>query len=405
MKKRSESASDLDGPVAPGRRRLLAIGAALAAAPLAGGLLAAYAHSAEPQPATSPDTAANAPAPGGLPRRNLGALQVSALGLGCMSMNGGQYNRPRDKGEMIRVIHAAVDQGVDFFDTAEVYGPFINEELVGEALAPYRDRVVIATKFGFDVGPDGRVSVARGSLNSHPDHIRDVVDASLRRLRTDHIDLLYQHRVDPQVPIEDVAGAVKDLVAAGKVRHFGLSEPGLRTIRRAHAVLPVAAIQNEYSMLWRAPEDRLLDLCEELGIGLVPWTPLGAGLLTGTIDSNTRFEARDYRAGNPRFTPEALQANMALVELVREWARRKDATPAQIALAWLLAQRPFIVPIPGTTNPRHLTENLGAIDVHFTQAEVVELNAAVAAIEIAGARLDPRRMGDVGREAPMPKGN
>ena len=337
-----------------------------------------------------------------LPKRRLGALQVSAIGLGCMSMNGGQYNRPKDKNDMIRVIHAAVDQGVDFFDTAEVYGPFINEELVGEALAPYRDRVAIATKFGFDVGADGRINTTNGALNSRPEHIRKVVEASLRRLRTDHIDLLYQHRVDPQVPIEDVAGAVKDLVGAGKVRHFGLSEPGPQTIRRAHAVLPLAAIQNEYSMLWRGPEDGVLALCEELGIGLVPWTPLGAGLLTGTIDAGTRFEAHDYRAGNPRFTPEALQINVALVELVRTWAQRKQATPAQIALAWLLAQRPWIVPIPGTTNPEHLRENLGAVGVRFTPAELAELNTAVAAIKVAGTRLDPRRMGDVGRKAPLP---
>lgn len=319
-----------------------------------------------------------------------------------MSMNGGQYNRPKDKGEMIRVIHAAVDQGVDFFDTAEVYGPFINEELVGEALAPYRDRVVIATKFGFDVGADGRINTTSGAHNSRPEHIRQVVDASLRRLRTDHIDLLYQHRVDPKVPIEDVAGAVKDLVAAGKVRYFGLSEAGPQTIRRAHAVLPLAAIQDEYSMLWRGPEDGVLELCEKLGIGLVPWSPLGLGLLTGTIDANSRFEDRDYRAGNPRFTAEALQTNVALVELVRTWAQRKQAAPAQIALAWLLVQRPWIVPIPGTTNPRHLTENIGALGVDFTPGELAELNASVAAIKIAGERLDSRRMGDVGREAPMP---
>lgn len=396
MNRLDESASRTEGPEEPGRRRVLTIAAALVAAPFAGGLLSACAR--------SPDNI-TARKRSGLPHRKLGALQVSAIGLGCMSMNGGQYNRPKDKGEMIRVIHAAVDQGVDFFDTAEVYGPFINEELVGEALAPYRDRVVIATKFGFDVGADGRISTTNGALNSRPDHIREVVDASLRRLRTDRIDLLYQHRVDPQVPIEDVAGAVKELVATGKVLHFGLSEPGLQTIRRAHAVLPVAAIQNEYSMLWRGPEEGLLALCEELGIGLVPWTPLGAGLLTGSIDANTRFEERDYRARNPRFTPEALQANVALAELVRTWAQRKDAAPAQIALAWLLAQRPWIVPIPGTTNMKHLRENIGAIDISFSASELAELNAAVAAINVAGTRLDPQRMGDVGREAPMPDTN
>jgi len=381
------------------------MGAALAAAPLAGGLLSASARDPGSQAAAQAGAVTNAPASASLPRRNLGALQVSALGLGCMSMNGGQYNRPKDKAEMIRVIHAAVDQGVDFFDTAEVYGPFINEELVGAALAPYRDRVVIATKFGFAVGADGRINTTSGAHNSRPDHIREVVDASLRRLRTNHIDLLYQHRVDPQVPIEDVAGAVKDLVAAGKVRHFGLSEAGPRTIRRAHAVLPLAAIQDEYSMLWRGPENGRLALCEELGIGLVPWTPLGAGLLTGTIDANTRFEDRDYRAGNPRFTPEALRTNVALAELVRTWAQRKDATPAQIALAWLLAQRPWIVPIPGTTNTQHLRENIGALKVRFTPGELAELNTAVAEIEVAGTRLDPRRMSDVGREAPLPAAN
>lgn len=402
MTKLDKPAFEADVPVEPGRRRLLAIGAALAAAPLAGGLLPACTRNPGSRPAAQAGAEANATAPASLPRRQLGALQVSAIGLGCMSMNGGQYNRPRDKGEMIRVIHAAVDQGVDFFDTAEVYGPFINEELVGEALAPYRNRVVIATKFGFDVGADGRINTTSGAHNSRPDHIREVVDASLRRLRTDHIDLLYQHRVDPQVPIEDVAGAVRDLVTAGKVRHFGLSEPGLQTIRRAHAVLPLAAIQDEYSMLWRGPENGVLDLCEELGIGLVPWSPLGLGLLTGSIDADTRFEDRDYRAGNPRFTPEALQTNVALAELVRTWAQRKEATPAQIALAWLLAQRPWIVPIPGTTDPQHLRENIGAIEVAFTGAELAELNAAVAAIAVAGTRLDPRRMGDVGREAPMP---
>ena len=321
-------------------------------------------------------------------RRMLGALEVSAIGLGCMSMNGGQYNPPRDKGEMIRLIHRAVDLGVDFFDTAEVYGPFVNEELVGSALAPYRGKVVIATKFGFDI--EYATGKRTGGLNSRPDHIKAVVDASLKRLNIETIDLLYQHRVDPTVPIEDVAGTVKDLIAAGKVRHFGLSEPGIQTLRRAHAVQPVAAVQNEYSLLWRGPEKELLPICEELGIGLVAWSPLGAGLLTGAIKANTKFDGpgyTDYRLTNPRFAPDALKANMALVDLLRQWAPRKEATPAQLALAWLLAQRPWIVPIPGTTNPHHLEENLGSMAITFTQEELLEFNAATAKIVVQGERL------------------
>ncbi|MBI5792388.1 MAG: aldo/keto reductase [Rhodocyclales bacterium] len=337
-----------------------------------------------------------------MPRRKLGALEVSAIGLGCMSMNGGQYNPPKDRREMIRVIHAAVDRGVDFFDTAEVYGPFVNEELVGEALSPIRNKVIIATKFGFHI--EYATGRRTGGLNSHPENIRKVVDASLKRLNIDTIDLLYQHRVDPTVPIEDVAGAVKDLVAAGKVRHFGLSEPGMQTLRRAHAVLPVSAVQNEYSLLWRGPEKEELAIFEELGIGLVPWSPLGAGLLTGTINENTRFGGpghTDYRSSNPRFTPEALKANMALVELLRRWSMRKEATPAQVALAWLMAQRPWIVPIPGTTNPTHLEENLGALAITFAPAELAEFNAAVSTITIQGERLRKELLVMSGREAPL----
>lgn len=336
-------------------------------------------------------------------RRKLGGLEVSALGLGCMSMNGGQYNPPKDKREMIRLIHAAVDRGVDFFDTAELYGPFINEELVGEALAPFREKVVIATKFGFDLDYDtGRRS---GGVNSRPEHIRRVVEASLKRLKVDTIDLLYQHRVDPTVPIEDVAGTVKDLVQQGKVKHFGLSEPGLQTVRRAHAVLPLAAVQDEYSLLWRGPEKEELALFEELGIGLVPWSPLGAGFLTGTINENTRFGGpgysyTDYRLTNPRFTPENLKANMPLVHLLRDWARRKEATPAQIALAWLLAQKPWIVPIPGTTNLQHLNENLGALSVKFTAEELREFKAAADKLVIHGERLRPELLVLSGVEAP-----
>jgi aryl-alcohol dehydrogenase-like predicted oxidoreductase len=321
-------------------------------------------------------------------RRKLGTLEVSSIGLGCMSMNSGNYNPPKDKQEMIRLIHAAVDRGVTYFDTAEAYGPFVNEELVGNALAPFRGKVVIGSKFGWDIDPTtGRHT---GGLNSRPEHIRAVAEASLKRLKIDTIDLFYQHRVDPTVPIEDVAGTIKDLIAEGKVRHFGLSEPGIKTLRRAHAVQPVAAVQNEYSLLWRGPETELLSICEELGIGLVAWSPLGIGFLTGTINAKTRFGGpgyTDYRLTNPRFTPEAIKANMPVVDLLREWAQRKKATPVQIALAWLLAQKPWIVPIPGTTNLKHLDENLGAMTVVFTPEELQEFTRTAAKITIHGKRL------------------
>ena len=339
------------------------------------------------------------PANSSLGTRKLGSLEVSALGLGCMTMNGGQYNPPKDKQEMIRLIHQAVDSGVTFFDTAEVYGPFINEELVGEALAPYRNNVVIATKFGFDL--EYETGRRTGGTNSKPEHIKKVVEQSLKRLRTDRIDLLYQHRVDPTVPIEDVAGAVKDLIAEGKVKHFGLSEPGLQTIRRAHAVQPVSAIQNEYSLLTREPGESVFSICEELGIGLVPWSPLGLGLLSGKINENTKFYNKDYRLTNPRFTPENLPANMALVELLKQWAQRKEATPAQIALAWLLAQKPWIVPIPGTTNPNHLKENLGATEVKFSSDELLQFNKETSAIVIKGKRLREGLLQMSGVEAPL----
>lgn len=337
-----------------------------------------------------------------LPVRRLGGLEVSALGLGCMSMNSGNYNPPRDTKDMIRVIHAAVDRGVTLFDTAEVYGPFVNEELVGEALAPYRNRVVIATKFGWEI--EYATGRRTGGLDSRPQHIRHVVEASLKRLRTDHIDLLYQHRVDPKVPIEDVAGTVKDLIAEGKVGHFGLSEPGLKTLRRAHAVCPVAAVQNEYSLLTRDPERGMLAVCEELGIGLVPWSPLGVGYLTDSIDENTRFDEpgyTDYRLSNPRFTPEARKANRPILSLLRQWAQRKNATPSQIALAWLLAQKPWIVPIPGTTNIAHLDENLGAVRVSFSAAELGEFNQALSGIVVHGARLRAELMKLSEVEAPL----
>src|SRR5438309_3035780 len=296
-------------------------------------------------------------------KRRLGKsnLEVSAIGLGCMGMSFG-YGPAKDKQEMISLIRAAFEQGVTFFDTAEMYGPFTNEELAGEALAPFREKVVIATKFGFKISPQGE----QIGLDSRPEQIKQVADASLKRLKTDVIDLFYQHRVDPSVPIEDVAGAVKDLIQEGKVKHFGLSEPGVQTIRRAHAVQPFIAVQNEYSLWWRRPEEEVLPLLEELGIGFVPFSPLGRGFLTGKMNENTAFESSDLRSTLPRFTPEARKANQALVDLLGEIAKRKTATPAQIALAWLLAQKPWIVPIPGTTKLHRLEENIGAPSIELT---------------------------------------
>ena len=319
-------------------------------------------------------------------KRSLGksGLEVSAIGLGCMGMSSG-YGPAADQQEMISLIRGAVGRGVTFFDTAEAYGPFVNEKLVGEALAPYRGQVVIATKFGFDI--DLTTGERRGGVNSRPEHIKEVAEASLKRLKTDVIDLFYQHRVDPQVPIEDVAGAVKNLIKEGKVKHFGLSEAGAQTIRRAHAVQPVTAVQSEYSLWWRGPENEILPTLEELGIGFVCFSPLGAGFLTGKIDQNTKFDSSDFRTKVPRFTPEALKANMALVDLVRVVATRKGAAPAQIALAWLLAQRPWIVPIPGTTKPHRLEENLGAVAVELTDGDLQEIYAAASKITLQGARL------------------
>ncbi|PWC35015.1 aldo/keto reductase [Azospirillum sp. TSO22-1] len=318
--------------------------------------------------------------------RTLGrsGLEVSALGLGCMSMSA-LYGPPADRREMIALIRTAHDRGVTLFDTAESYGPFANEELVGEALQPVRDRVVIATKFGFDI--DLATGERRGGTNSRPAHIRAVADASLKRLRTDRIDLLYQHRVDPVVPIEEVAGAVRDLITAGKVRHFGLSEAGVSTTRRAHAVQPVTAVQSEYSLFWRGPEAELLPVLEELGIGFVPFSPLGAGFLTGRIDETTVFDPTDFRNSVPRFSPEARRANRVLVDLVQAVAARKGVTPAQVALAWLLAQKPWIVPIPGTTKPQRLEENLGAADLGLSAYELGEIGSAVSRIEVRGERL------------------
>jgi len=317
--------------------------------------------------------------------RKLGksGLEVSALGLGCMGMSY-SYGQPGDKKEMISLLRTAVERGVTFFDTAEVYGPFINEELLGEALAPLRSQVVIATKFGFKLDPAGGPKWI--GLDSRPSHIKEVAEASLRRLRTDVIDLFYQHRVDPNIPMEDVAGAVKDLISEGKVRYFGLSEASVKSIRQAHAVQPVTALQSEYSLWWREPEAEIIPTVEELGIGFVPFSPLGRGFLTGKIDENTTFDANDFRANLPRFTPEALKANQALVELLKGIAARKNASPAQIALAWLLAQKPWIVPIPGTKKLERLDENLGAAAVELTADDLLEIEEASSKIKILGGR-------------------
>src|SRR5579862_3567716 len=326
--------------------------------------------------------------------RKLGTsnLEVSAIGLGCMGMSYA-YGEPGDKQEMIALLHAAIDRGVTFFDTAEMYGPYTNEELLGEALAPHRERVVIATKFGFKIDAQGRQS----GLDSRPEHIREVADASLRRLRTDHIDLLYQHRVDPAVPIEDVAGAVRDLIGSGKVRHFGLSEAGVATIRRAHAVQPVTALQNEYSLWWREPENEVLPVLEELGIGFVCFSPLGRGFLTGKIDENTQFASDDFRKLLPRFAAEARRANAALVGRLAEIAARKQATPAQLSLAWLLAQKSWIVPIPGTTKLTRLEENIAAAAIELSAEDLREIDEVTSQIKVQGARYPEQLQRTVGR--------
>lgn len=377
------------------RRQLLA-----AAATLAIGSWLPPAHAQTPN---APGAAANNPS--AATRRRLGPLEVYPIGLGVQWHPSGPqgvvdlYSSRTTRQDGVALIRRAVDLGVTLFDTAEVYGPLMSEELLGEALqGSLRNRAVVSTKFGFDVDPT--TGERRGGLNSRPDHIRQVVEAQLRRLRTDRIDLLYQHRVDPQVPIEDVAGTLKDLITQGKVLHYGLSEPGLQTVRRAHREHPVAVIQNEYSMLYRGPEAQVLPLCEELGIGFVPWSPLGMGFLAGRIDATSRFEKQDFRASVPRFAPEALPANMALVELVRTWAARKNATPAQLSLAWLSAQKPWIVPIPGTTNATHLEENVAATSISFSPSELAELNAALGGISIRGARLSDAVLSATGVEAP-----
>lgn len=320
--------------------------------------------------------------------RKLGSnLEVSAIGLGCMGMSFA-YGPSKDKQEMIALLGAAVERGVTFFDTAEVYGPFVNEELLGEALAPFRDQLVIATKFGFAISPnsDPRGMTGSPGLNSRPEHIKQAVEGSLKRLKLETIDLLYQHRVDPEVPIEEVAGAVKDLIQAGKVKHFGLSEAGVQTIRLAHAVQPVAALQSEYSLWWRQPEAEVLPTLEELGIGFVPYSPLGRGFLTGQIAPTATFDSSDFRSTLPRFTPDALKANQVLIDLLGSIAKRRQATPAQVALAWLLAQKPWIVPIPGTTKLHRLEENLGAVSVELTSADLHEIDSAAAKIAVQGAR-------------------
>jgi aryl-alcohol dehydrogenase-like predicted oxidoreductase len=370
-------------PERPGRRELLAGGAALAVASLL-------------PTATRAQTAPARPG-----RRKLGTLEVSAVGLGVQNMSRTYPTTVPYRPEMLNIIRKAFDHGVTFFDAAEAYGPHEVERILGDGVAPFRDRVVIASKFGWNIDLE---TGARGpGLISRPEHIKLAVEGMLKRLRTDRIDLLYQHRVDPQVPIEDVAGAIQELKAQGKVLHWGLCEMGLGTLRPAHAALPVTAVQSEYSMLWRGPEAEVLPLCETLGIGFVPWSPLGVGFLTGAIDAGTRFAPGDIRGAESRFTGENLAQNLALVELAKTWARRKNATPGQIALAWLLAQKPWIVPIPGTTQMAHLLENTGAATISFTPAERTELNTAVAAITVKGQRLPDAVLAFSGVEAPPRK--
>ena len=373
-----------------GRRGFLAAGGGLATVPLLG--------------VTGPQALAQATGSGSSAayrmsgRRKLGSLEVSSLGLGVQNMSRTYQTTIPSRPEMINIIRTAFERGVTFYDAAEAYGPHEVERILGEGVAPFRDKVVIASKFGWDI--DLETGERRPGLNSRPEHIKRAVDGMLKRLRTDRIDLLYQHRVDPQVPIEDVAGAVKDLKAEGKVLHWGLSEMGPNTLRRAHAELPVSAVQNEYSMLWRGPEEVVIPLCQELGIGFVTWSPLGVGFLTGAIDKKTRFADGDIRNVESRFSPENLQHNLALVDLVKSWAKRKQATPTQIALAWLMAQKPWIVPIPGTTQMPHMLENIGAASIDITPSEVTELNASVSSIQIRGARLPDRVLAFSGVEAP-----
>ena len=332
-------------------------------------------------------------------RRKLGSLEVSSVGLGVQNMHRTYQTTVPSRPEMLRIIRAAYEQGITLFDTAEAYGPLEDERILGEAAQPFRDKIVITSKFGWNI--DLQTGERHPGLNSRPEHIKLAVEGSLKRLRTDHLDMVYQHRVDPAVPIEDVAGAIKDLKAQGKVLHWGLCEMGLGTLRRAHAELPVTAVQNEYSMLWRGPEEGVIPLCEELGIGLVCWSPLGVGFMTGAVDAQTRFAEGDIRGGEGRFSPANLPHNLALVALAQSWATRKQATPAQIALAWLIAQKPWIVPIPGTTQMPHMIENNGAAQVRFSPSELAELNRAVRAIQVQGSRLPDAVLAYSGVEAPM----
>jgi aryl-alcohol dehydrogenase-like predicted oxidoreductase len=392
-----DARSDLSGPAKPERRRFLVAGAGVAAASvLVGGCALAQTQAADPSrgPAGAGDVQAG-PKPG---RRRLGSLEVSSIGLGVQNMSRTYQTTIPSRPEMHRIIRTAFDRGVTFFDAAEAYGPHEVERILGEGVAGFRDEVVIASKFGWNI--DLETGERKPGLNSQPAHIRLVVDGMLKRLRTDRIDLLYQHRVDPAVPIEDVAGVVKDLMDQGKVRHWGLSEMGLKTLRRAHAALPVSAVQNEYSLLWRGPEEEVIPTCEELGIGFVPWSPLGVGFLTGAIDKNTRFADGDIRKVESRFSPENLPHNLALVDVLKTWAQRKQAAPGQIALAWLLARKPWIVPIPGTTQMAHMLENTGAANVTFSSGELQELDAALSGITIRGERLPEAVLVHSGREAP-----
>lgn len=397
MKKTQNDRNREDGFALTSRRKFLVTGLGLTATSLLP-RVPIRAQSPAGQPANS---VASTQSPlrstsGG--RRRLGSLEVSSVGIGVQNMSRTYQTTIPTRAEMINIIRTAFDRGVTFFDAAEAYGPHEVERILGEGIAPFRNKVVITSKFGWNI--DLETGARRPGLNSRPDHIKLAVEGMLKRLRTDRIDLLYQHRVDPQVPIEDVAGAVKDLMAQGKVLHWGLSEMGLKTLRRAHAALPITAVQNEYSMLWRGPESEVIPLCEVLGIGFVPWSPLGVGFLTGTIDANTRFAPGDIRGVESRFSPENLPHNLALVELVKSWAVRKQAAPAQVALAWLMAQKPWIVPIPGTTQMPHMIENIVAAAVQFTPAELAELNKSVSAIQIRGARLPDAVLVFSGVEAP-----
>ncbi len=386
-----------DSGFRPGRRRLLLSAGVLAALPLLG--RAAGESGAGTTAMGAPGTTASSTASLVVGRRRLSSLEVSSIGIGVQNNSRKYTTTAPYRPEQIDLLRTAFGRGVTFFDCAEAYGPHECERILGEAVQPFRDQVVITTKFGWNI--DLETGERRPGLNSRPEHIKQAVEGSLRRLRTDRIDLLYQHRVDPAVPIEDVAGAVQELIDQGKVRHWGLSEMGLNTLRRAHAALPVTAVQNEYSMLWRGPERDVLPLCEELGIGFVPWSPLGVQFLTGWIDENTRFAPGDIRAVESRFAPENLPHNLELVALVQRWAERKQAAPAQIALAWLMAQKPWIVPIPGTTVMAHMLQNNGASAIRFTQDELTELTEGVRAIEIRGQRLPDAVLVHSGREAPL----